>query len=224
MFNNSDRKKARLTVDITSNKELSVGTYNLYMGGSVFYGFLINFLSVMFLEDFFLSINPIAFLVAYFVLCIAGSIVSATSNNPIVSFVGYNMIVLPIGGLLTIALQGYSGADIMAAIMVTGIVVLAMTALAIIKPDLFNGIGKALLIALILALVGEIVAMCFGYGGNAFNWIFVILFSTYIGYDYAKAQKYPKCLDNAIDSAVDIYLDIINLFLRILEIISKSDD
>ena len=34
--------------------------------------------------------------------------------------------------------------------------------------------------------------------------------------DWAKAQEKPKTLDNAVDSAVDLYLDIINLFVRLL--------
>ena len=32
---------------------------------------------------------------------------------------------------------------------------------------------------------------------------------------------YPKTLDNAVDSALDIYLDVINLFLRILRILGS---
>lgn len=44
----------------------------------------------------------------------------------------------------------------------------------------------------------------------------------YIGYDFWKAQKYPKTINNAVDSAIDIYLDTVNLFLDILEILSDS--
>jgi FtsH-binding integral membrane protein len=31
-------------------------------------------------------------------------------------------------------------------------------------------------------------------------------------------------VDNAIDSAADIYLDIVNLFMKILEIMGKRND
>jgi FtsH-binding integral membrane protein len=36
-----------------------------------------------------------------------------------------------------------------------------------------------------------------------------------------RAQRYPKTADNAVDCAVDIYLDIINLFLRLLRILGR---
>ncbi|MCR5192464.1 MAG: Bax inhibitor-1 family protein, partial [Bacteroidales bacterium] len=49
------------------------------------------------------------------------------------------------------------------------------------------------------------------------------LFSGYIGYDVAKSQAYPKTLDNAVDSALDIYLDIINLFIRLLSILGRRE-
>ena len=64
--------------------------------------------------------------------------------------------------------------------------------------------------------------MIIGYSGNLFNWFFVIIFSLYIAHDFSVAQMYPKTIDNAVDSALDIYLDIINLFIRILSIIARS--
>ena len=48
-----------------------------------------------------------------------------------------------------------------------------------------------------------------------------LIFCGYIGLDWCRAQQYPKTLDNAIDSAADIYLDIVNLFIRILSITGK---
>ena len=40
--------------------------------------------------------------------------------------------------------------------------------------------------------------------------------------DVNKAMQRPRTLDNAVDSAVGIYLDILNLFLRILELMGKK--
>jgi FtsH-binding integral membrane protein len=44
----------------------------------------------------------------------------------------------------------------------------------------------------------------------------------FIGYDYAKALEDDATVDAAIDRAVALYLDIINLFIRILEIMGKK--
>ena len=84
--------------------------------------------------------------------------------------------------------------------------------------------GTALFIALGVSILAEIIAMLFSFDGGIFNWIFVVIFSLYIGYDWYRAQQFPKSLDNAIDCVIDLYLDIINLFLRILEIISRRND
>ena len=78
--------------------------------------------------------------------------------------------------------------------------------------------------ALSIGIVVELIAMLLGYRGTFFDWVFVLLFSLYTAYDWVKAQAYPKTFDNAVDSAIDIYLDIINLFLRLLSIISKKKD
>ena len=86
------------------------------------------------------------------------------------------------------------------------------------------GLGRTLLVALIVGLLAEVVAtFLLGYRGMLFDWLFVILFSGYIGYDVARSQAFPKTLDNAVDSALDIYLDIINLFIRLLSILSRNN-
>ena len=56
------------------------------------------------------------------------------------------------------------------------------------------------------------------------DYIMVLIFSGYVGYDWSKAQIFPKTLDNAIDSAADIYVDIVNLFIRILRIMGKKNN
>jgi FtsH-binding integral membrane protein len=110
------------------------------------------------------------------------------------------------------------------AMTLTGMVTATMMLLALIKPSFFLGLGRTLFFALIIGIVAEIVATwLLGYRGALFDWLFVILFSGYIGYDVAKSQAYPKTLDNAVDSALDIYLDIINLFIRLLSILGRRE-
>ena len=224
MFNNEGRKLERLNQIVNIGEEVSESKYNLYLGACVCYGFLMNAISIALWEDFFLSMNPIVFLVGYFISCIVGTIIAVGSSSPLISFLGYNLIVLPIGGLLTISLGAYTGADILLAMSLTGVVTLIMTLLSIAKPNFFRGLGKTLFLSLILGIIVEVIAMILGFSTTIFDFFFVVIFALYIGYDYVKAQDYPKTIDNAIDSAIDIYLDIINLFLRILSIIAKSDD
>lgn len=222
MFNNKERKLERMRSGLADSVNASV--YNLTIGAMLLYGFIVNAAIVAFCGEIFARINPIVFLIGYFVSAIVGMIIAMKSSNPVLSFVGYNLIVLPIGALLSICLPGFSGADIVSAMVATGIVTAVMTGAAVVFPNVFAGMGRSLFISLLLGLIVEIIASLLGYNGNIFNWFFVIIFSCYIGYDWHKAQMYPKTIDNAIDSSIDIYLDIINIFIRLLEIFSKSRD
>ena len=139
------------------------------------------------------------------------------------SFLGYNLIVVPIGVLLCMFLPGYSMSAILPAIVTTGGIAVVMTLLSTLFPNVFLKMGRGLFISLIVGILAQFIAYLFGYAGGLFNWGFVILFSLYLGFDWARAQSYPKTLDNAIDSAIDIYLDLINIFIRLLEIFGKRD-
>ncbi len=222
MFNNAKRKKARLNSGISDT--MSVRGYNLSLGLFIFYGFLVNVIMVMTMSDFFMNMHWGVLVVGYFISCLIGIAMSAASKNAFISFIGYNLVVVPIGAVLSICLQGYSGIDILTAMGATGIVTFLMLVLSTINPNFFAGLGRTLFFSLLAGLIVEIVLMFMGISTPILNWFFVILFSLYIGVDWCKAQQYPKTMDNAVDSALDIYLDIINLFLRILSIISKSDD
>ena len=220
MFNSKKRKEARMKSEgaIVSDQK-----YNIIIGAMLLYGFIMNAIMVLLTGQFFMEMNPIVFLIGYFVSALIGSIMVNVSKNPIVSFIGYNLIVVPIGALLSICLPGYSIGLILSAIIVTAVIAAIMMLLGSMFPQFFSKIGLTLFIALLVGIIAEFVAMLLGYGGDIFNWIFVIIFSLYMGYDWYRAQAYPKTVDNAIDSAVDLYLDIINIFVRLLEIFGKKD-
>jgi FtsH-binding integral membrane protein len=94
-----------------------------------------------------------------------------------------------------------------------------------IFPQFFLSLGRVLLFALLGSLAVELIGgLIFRLNLGIMDYVMVVIFGGYIGYDWAKAQVYPKTLDNAIDSAADIYVDIINLFIRILSIVGKKND
>ena len=57
-----------------------------------------------------------------------------------------------------------------------------------------------------------------------FNWVFVLIFSGYIGYDWYRAQNVAPTADNAIDCVCARYMDIVNLFIRLLRIFEKKQN
>lgn len=222
MLNNSKRKEDRLHSGLSDT--MSVRSYNLSLGLLIFYGFIVNVIMVLTMGDFFMNIHWGVFLVGYFVSCLIGIAMSSLSKNAFVSFIGYNFVVVPIGGLLSVCLQGYNSIDILSAMGATAVVTFIMLVLSTIYPNFFAGLGRTLFFSLLAGLIVEIVLMFMGISTPILNWFFVVIFSLYIGYDWYKAQQYPKTLDNAVDSALDIYLDVIILFIEILDSVGDSDD
>ena len=222
----SARKEERLNSGV--GDQISVRRYNAVMLLTLLWGFLVNTVMVYYfaipIMRLLSGVGPLWIFIGYFVLAIAGIAISARSANPWISFLGYNLLVLPIGVLLCLILPGIPVVIVTKALLLTGIVTATMTLLGLVAPNVFLGMGRTLFIALIVGILAELVAtFLFHYSGTAFDWLFVVLFSGYIGYDVAKSQIYPKTVDNAVDCALDIYLDIINIFIRLLALLSRKE-
>lgn len=209
-------------VPSSKKKTLSDKTYNLIIGCCLLYGLLLNYIIVLNFSDFFSSVNPLLFLICALPICFLGIYFINRFEKPAMSFLGYTLIVIPIGAELATVLPLYAHEDIQIAIILTSCVVAIMTLLATVYPSFFSGLGKVLFFSHLASLSSEIIALLAGYRTSAYNWIFVIIYSLYVGYHWHRAQSTTKTLDAAIDFAARLYLDIINLFLRLLKIIAKS--
>ena len=222
----SDRKKVRL--ESGEADSITTRSFNVVMCGVLAWGFLLNAAMVYFLGDMMIQVASHLkwwmLLLAYIVPTLAGVFIAVRSTNPLISFLGYNLVVLPIGLMLALILPSVPVGIVTKAMAITAMVTLTMLVLAVTVPQFFLGLGRTLLVALLVGLVAEVVAtFLLGYRGMLFDWLFVILFSGYIGYDVARSQAFPKTLDNAVDSALDIYLDVVNLFIRLLSILSRNN-
>lgn len=204
-------------------KELNNKQYNIIIGLILLWGFAVNAIMCVFFQDVFLTWNTTTVLIGYFVAAIIGICMSTFSDNPIVSFMGYNLVVLPIGVVLSISVKDYYVSSIVQAFILTTLITVLMIIISTIKPEIFESLGSTLFICLSGVIVLELIMMIIGVSATQWwDWVVALLFCGYIGYDWSKAQEKDRTLDNAVDSAVDLYLDIINLFVRLLG--SKDDD
>lgn len=212
----------QLGLDRRIGTEVSERTYYNLIGANLAYGFIMNMLMVAFLGDYARHMNMIVFLILYFISCFAGIIIMGSSESTIVSFIGYNLLVLPVGLLLASALPDYNLNDIAFAFGETLFITIVMIIVSNIKPNWFAHMGKALLIALTTFIIVEVILALFGYFPGWLDVICVGIFTLYIGYDWAKAQEYYRSTCTATLVAASLYLDIINIFVRLLNI--KSND
>ena len=225
---NSEKIYAERSVLREGETELSERTFNLIIGGMLLWGFLLNYLIVTLFErrvgSLLAATGPWGFLIGYIVLVLIGNwLISA--KGPALSFLGYNLIALPVGVVVCLCVDGIPASTVKTAVLITAIVTLSFMIAATVFPGFFLGLGRTLCFGLLIALAAELVAtFIFRVRTSIFEWVFVGLFSLYIGYDWSRANTCARTLDNAVDLSASLYLDIINLFLRVLSIMSKNKD
>ena len=214
------------TAETSSGAVISANVYNLIIGLVLCWGFFINWLIIKNVPyQSIAQINPWIFLIAYFACCMFGISLFRGSENPMISFIGYNLVVIPFGFVINLAVYGYDPLIVEQAVRVTGLVTAFMMLAGTLFPDFFKRIAGGLTIALIAVIIIEFVeVLFFNIHHGIFDYIVVLIFCGYIGYDWARANAIPRTVDNAIDSAAALYIDIINLFLRILRILGRRNN
>ena len=209
----------------SSGAELSPNVYNLLIGAVLLWGFGLNWIMVETIPVSSLqALNPFLFYGAYFGLAIGGVFLFRKSNRPIFSFLGYNMVAVPFGAIVNLVVANYEPGIVLEAIQITTVVTFGMMVLGTIFPAFFQKTAGALSAALIIVILVQLLNVFFLKQDMGWiDWAVVLIFCGYIGYDWGRANRIPKTLDNAIDSAASLYMDIINLFLAILRILGRRN-
>ncbi|WP_336332948.1 Bax inhibitor-1 family protein [Pseudomonas putida] len=207
-----------------TNHKISANTYNFIFGAVLLWGFFVNwYLVITVPAEIVRAVPMMLFLVGYMITAMAGVAIIFKSEKPLYSFLGYNLIVIPISLLLVVVLPNYSHQTIVKAVQITALLTVAMMLLGTAFPSFFKRIEASLFIALVVAILIELAQVwLFGIHLAVMDWITAVIFCGYIGVDWGRANQIERTVDNAIDSAASLYLDIINLFLRILRIMSRK--
>ena len=226
-FGNTQEALERRRVLHQGDVEISERAFNLLIGGVLLWGFLLNFAMVALFGDrvayWIMDSGPFAFLIGYIVLVLIGTVL-INRSSPVLSFVGYNLIAVPIGLVLCVALTGVSPNVIRTSALLTAILTLSFMIAAMIFPGFFMRLGGVLLFSLLATMLGEIISMLIFRNGFMYEWIYAGIFGLYIGYDWTRANTCARTVDNAVDLAASLYLDIINLFLRLVSILNRNRD
>ncbi len=211
------------TLSDSRGKLVSDGLYNFIIGLVLCWGFAANWLIVTCVSyQALIDIGPILFLAGYFVSCLLGVYFFVSSERPFVSFIGYNLVVVPFGLIVNMAVRRYDPTLVVQTMRVTGLVTASMMLIGSLIPALFQRIESALTVSLLAVVLWELIeSFFFHIHHGAIDWMAVVIFCGYIGVDWGRANRIPCTVDNAIDSAAALYMDVINLFLRILRILGR---
>jgi hypothetical protein len=121
------------------------------------------------------------------------------------------------------------GDVVLAAVAVTAVVFFTLTALVWIVGDKFGWLGNFLFTALMANIMFCFLAYLLALPGMMvlYNIFGVLIFTGYILYDTNQIVNKVKLSDadtgTAIMGAVELYLDIVNLFLHILSLLGRAD-
>jgi len=160
-------------------------------------------------------------------LCFAGSLVGIGifkgSEQPVISFVGVSFMSACLGMMMGPLFIHYKGGTILKAVVITTAIMVAMSLVGILVPQLCRSWGIYLmggLITLLVAQFGQIFFMSLGFDMSSTlpftDWIGIELFTLFIGYDWATALEQDYTWDNAIDASGGLILDAVNILIRIL--------
>ncbi len=206
-------------------RRISRNAYNFVIGLVLCWGFLVNWLMVKNIPyKTIIDINIWVLLIGYFASCFFGIYLFTKSKTAIVSFIGYNFVVVPFGIIINLVVFQYDPSLVLDAMRVTGLVTFAMMVLGSLFPAFFEKISRALTVALIVVILVQMVEIfILKTHIGIIDWIVAVIFCGYIGFDWGRANAIPRTVDNAVDSAASLYMDIINLFLRILSIMGRRN-
>ncbi len=162
-----------------------------------------------------------------FICSIAGIVIFSSSERPGKSLLGVSILSFFMGLSIGPVIAYYNADVVLNALILTVAVTLGMAILGILLPNVIAKFAGALFVGLLILLVGYFSAsilLLFGITSTfaALDWFSLALFSLYIWFDWARAMKLPKTLDNAIDVSGALIVDIVNLFLTMLRVVARS--
>ena len=224
-------REARIREIVDPSAIVSTRVYNGVIVAVLLWGLLVNWLLCKYVGNYtniFPKMSPIAFVIAYLVVAIIGVVMTNKAKNAAVTFIGYNLVVVPFGLVISTLVESYVTKGqtnvVTLAFLYTMLIAVAMLATVIMFPRLFEKVGGVLGAVLGGLILCEIVLLILGVRQQWICWLAAGLFSIYLGYDIYRSQQYPKTIKNAMASALDIYMDMANLFIRLLEILGKKDN
>jgi FtsH-binding integral membrane protein len=183
-----------------------------------------GFCAAITIASYTYSMTPtIWWFVVYVTLAIPGVLLSNYSNNWIFSLIGYGLVILPTGAIVGPYVALFEAESVQRVMFLTTIIAACIGTAGVVYPKSVQHWGGYLLVGLLVVLLADIARIImrnyFGIDTAPFKFIdygAALLFCGLIFYDFNQAVRRPLTLDGAVDSAVHLYLDILNLFIRLL--------
>ena len=170
----------------------------------------------------------IGFMLGLFLVSLVGIWIANSSDSPVISLLGFALVSGAFGIMLGPVVAMYTTASIVRVFALTTLVVVGLGLIGALIPDDLSSWGRPLLGALLLLIVGMVGTSVLGAFGlpvggamTVLDWVGLVIFGGLVIFDLNRAARLPRTANNAIDVAVGIYLDFINIFIRLLSLFGE---
>lgn len=150
--------------------------------------------------------------------------------NPLTAKLSFILYSIVTGLTLSIIFVAFEITSIIFVFIITAIIFLIFALLGYFTKIDLSKYSTIFMMGILGIIIATIVNM---FLNNAFfdiilSWIGIIIFVGLVAYDIQKIKRYEIIIEDqdkaAIISALDLYLDFINIFLRLLKLFGKSRD
>ncbi len=210
-------------------RPISPRLYNLIIAGLIFLGFCVMSLGVNIVSTpaflMWMSRNVLLYMLGSIVGTIAGIVLmsSAVKRQSVArSLVGFALFICTFGLMLSMVLMNYSLPTINTAFLATAGITAVFGALGLAFPQVFQRIAGVLSISLLALIVVQFVMMFLGVDQTWLDIAVIVVFCGFIGYDMYVATTVAPTVPNAVFMACNLFLDIVNVFIRLLNIVNDN--
>lgn len=211
-------------------KRMSLRGYSLALTGLVLLGFVVMAFEASMFSDVTFMLHVINNYMLYSIVCFAISIVglimmsiARRSQSVGLSLAGYGIFVASFGFTASLLVMMYDVQTISTAFLATAVIVAVFGCLGIAFPQFFQRIAGVLGGVLLALIVAQIVMMFIGADQTWIDLAVIVVFCGFIGYDFHMAMSVEPTLVNAVFAASNLFLDIINVFIRVLSLLGRRD-
>lgn len=216
----------------TSRDSLSERAYMMAITAFTACFILIAMVGASFSYNWIFDANQIwmvLFLFGCMIVSVLGGTFAQSSNEPILSLIGGSICAGAMGLMIGPFVALYEAGSVIQAFTLTAGVVLITGFIGAALPQNLSAWGAPLFGLLLGAIVIQFGGIFLSVLGvdmqpvfTLLDWAVLILFCAIMVYDLNRAKQLSRTLDNAIDVAVNVFLNFANIFIRVLAILGKK--
>lgn len=228
-MNEIQREVSPIRAEEHSVRTISPRVYNLIIAGLMFGGFCVMGLGVNIVSTpafmLWVSHNSLLYLLGSFVGTIAGIVLmgSAVKSQSVGrSLVGFALFICTFGLMLSMTVMAYDLPTVNSAFIATAGITAVFGALGLAFPRVFQRIAGVLSVSLLALIVVQLIMLLMGVDQTWLDIAVIVVFCGFIGYDMYTATTVAPTVPNAVFMACNLFLDVVNVFIRLLRIVGDN--